>query len=245
MYKYVNPSRIIWTGKTWEKMKMGKGKIVVLEGLDGCGKTTQLELVENYLVDNGVTCRAISFPIYSSTSGAMISEYLKGSIPCSGDNGAYAASAMYALDRYISYNTDWRGFYENGGVILAGRYTSSNAIYQLTKIPPDRHAQFLDWIMDFEYVKLGLPEPDMVLYLDMPIEVSQRLLENRYLGDNSKKDIHEADIRFLEECRKSAMYAADICGWQIIQCADGDLPLPIEDVYTKICDELKILVKNG
>lgn len=224
---------------------MGKGKIIVLDGLDGCGKTTQLELAQSYLENIGVKCRSVSYPNYSSTSGELISEYLKGEIPCNGDNGAYAASAMYALDRYISYNTDWREFYENGGVILSGRYTSSNAIYQLTKISPERHAQFLDWLIDFEYVKLGLPEPDMVLFLDMPIEISQKLLDNRYLGDDSKKDIHEANIRFLEECRKSAMYAADVCGWQIIECSDGILPLPIEDIYMKICNMLKILVKNG
>lgn len=224
---------------------MGKGKVIVLEGLDGCGKTTQLELAESYLKDLGVKCRAVSFPNYSSTSGAMISEYLKGEIPCDGDNGAYAASAMYALDRYISYMTDWRDFYEHGGIILSGRYTTSNAIYQLTKIPPEQHEQFLNWLMDFEYRKLGLPEPDRVIYLDMPIEVSQQLLDSRYLGDGGKKDIHEANIRFLEECRKSAMYSANICGWQIIDCADGGMPLPIEDVYIKICDMLRILVRNG
>lgn len=224
---------------------MGKGKVIVLEGLDGCGKTTQLELAESYLKDLGVKCRAVSFPNYSSTSGALISEYLKGDIPCDGDNGAYAASAMYALDRYISYMTDWRDFYEHGGIILSGRYTTSNAIYQLTKIPPEQHEQFLNWLMDFEYRKLGLPEPDRVIYLDMPIEVSQQLLDSRYLGDGSKKDIHEANIRFLEECRKSAMYSANICGWQIIDCADGGMPLPIEDVYIKICDMLRILVRNG
>ena len=224
---------------------MGKGKVIVLEGLDGCGKTTQLELSESFLKDHDIKCRAVSFPNYSSTSGALISEYLKGDIPCDGYNGAYAASAMYALDRYISYMTDWRDFYENGGVILSGRYTTSNAIYQLTKIPPEKHEQFLNWLVDFEYGKLGLPEPDMVIYLDMPIEVSQRLLENRYLGDEGKKDIHEANILFLEECRKSAMYTADICGWHIIDCADGGMPLPIENVYIKICDMLRSLVRNG
>lgn len=224
---------------------MGKGKVIVLEGLDGCGKSTQLELSESYLKDSGVECRAVSFPNYKSTSGKLIAEYLKGEIPCEGKKGAYAASAMYAIDRYISYMTDWREFYENGGIILAGRYTTSNAIYQLTKLPPEEHEQFLNWLMDFEYSKLGLPEPDLVIYLDMPIEISQRLLAERYNGDESRKDIHEADIRFLEECRKSAMYSADRCGWQIIDCAKGDYPLAIEDIYGKIRDMLRILVQNG
>ncbi len=224
---------------------MGKGKVVVLEGLDGCGKSTQLELSESYLKDSGVKCRAVSFPNYKATSGKLISEYLKGEIPCEGINGAYAASAMYAVDRYISYMTDWRDFYEDGGVILSGRYTTSNAIYQLTKMPPENHESFLNWLMEFEYVKLGLPEPDMVIYLDMPIEISQKLLRERYDGDESRKDIHEADIRFLEECRRSAMYSADQCGWQIINCAEGDHPLAIEDIYMQICDMMRNLLKNG
>jgi len=224
---------------------MGKGKIVVLEGLDGCGKTTQLELAETYLKDLGVKCRSVSFPNYKSTSGKLITEYLKGMIPCEGKNGAYAASAMYAVDRYISFMTDWRGFYENGGIVLAGRYTTSNAIYQLAKLPPEERGKFLSWLTEFEYEKLGLPEPDLVIYLDMPIEISQKLLDDRYDGDESKKDIHEADVHFLEECRKSAMFSADQCGWRIIDCADGNYPLAIEDVYTQICDLLRKLVKNG
>lgn len=224
---------------------MGNGKVIVLEGLDGCGKSTQLELAESYLKDSGVQCRAVSFPNYKTTSGKLISEYLKGEIPCGGTNGAYAASAMYAIDRYVSYMTDWRGFYEDGGIILAGRYTTSNAIYQLTKLPPEDHERFLNWLMEFEYVKLGLPEPDLVIYLDMPVEISQKLLEERYDGNESRKDIHEADIKFLEECRRSAMYSADRCGWQIINCADGNLPLAIEDVYAQICDMIRNLLKNG
>lgn len=224
---------------------MAKGKVVVLEGLDGCGKTTQLELAETYLRDLGVNCRAVSFPNYSSTSGKLVSEYLGGKIPCDGFNGAYAASAMYAVDRYVSYMTDWREFYENGGLILSGRYTTSNAIYQLTKIPPEQHDKFLEWLMDFEYNKLGLPEPNLVIFLDMPIEVSQRLLEERYSIDGGKKDIHESNVRYLEECRKSALYTGDICGWQFIDCAEDGLPLPIEDVYIKICKYLRALVTNG
>lgn len=220
---------------------MKKGKIIVLEGLDGCGKSTQLDLAFGYLKENGVNCRSVSFPNYKEISGQLVKQYLDGKIPCKGKNGAYAASAMYALDRYISYMSDWKAFYESGGVILAGRYTTSNAIYQLTKLPPNEHEYYLNWLCDFEYGKLGLPEPDLVIYLDMPIEVSQKLLDNRYLGDGGQKDIHERNLDFLRECRKSAMFAADRCGWNIIKCSDGEYPLPIEDIYTRICDCLKVL----
>ena len=184
---------------------MGKGKVIVLEGLDGCGKSTQLDLALEYLKGNNVTCRSVSFPNYESLSGKLVKQYLTGEIPCGGRNGAYAASTIYAADRYISYMTDWKDFYESGGIILAGRYTTSNAIYQLTKLPPEEHEYYLNWLCDFEYGKLGLPEPDLVIYLDMPVEVSQNLLDKRYLGDKSKKDIHESNLDFLRECRKSAV----------------------------------------
>ena len=206
---------------------MKKGKIIVLEGLDGCGKSTQLDLAFGYLKENGVNCRSVSFPNYNAASGQIIKQYLDGAIPCEGRNGAYAASAMYALDRYI---------------ILAGRYTTSNAIYQLTKLPPNEQEYYLNWLCDFEYGKLGLPEPDLVIYLDMPIEVSQKLLDNRYSVEGGKKDIHESNLDFLRECRKSAMYVADQCGWNVIECSDGEYPLPIEDVYDKVCSCLKVLL---
>lgn len=221
---------------------MKRGKIIVLEGLDGSGKSTQLDLSLGFLKENDVTCRSVSFPNYEALSGKLVQQYLTGEIPCDGRNGAYAASAIYAADRYISYMTDWKGFYELGGVVLAGRYTTSNAIYQLTKLPPEEHEYYLNWLCDFEYGKLGLPEPDLVIFLDMPVHVSQRLLDKRYLGDKSKKDIHESNIEFLEECRKSALYSANMCGWKVINCAEGDYPLAIEDVYSQICGCLRVLI---
>ena len=221
---------------------MKNGKVIVLEGLDGCGKSTQLDLVMEFLKENQVTCRSVSFPNYEALSGKLVQQYLTGEIPADGRNGAYAASAIYAADRYISYMTDWKGFYESGGVVLAGRYTTSNAIYQLTKLPPEEHEYYLRWLCDFEFGKLGLPEPDMVFYLDKPVEASQKLLTERYRGDESKKDIHERNFDFLQECRKSALYAADRFGWVVINCADGVYPLSIEEVYSRICSCLKVMI---
>lgn len=220
---------------------MSKGKIIVIDGLDGSGKSTQLELVTEYLQSRDVMCRAVSFPNYDSLSGALVKDYLNGNIPCEGVSGAYMASTLYAVDRYVSYVTDWKEFYDNGGIILCGRYTTSNAIYQLTKLPPEEQEGFLDWLFDYEYDKLGLPAPDLVLYLDMPIEVSQRLLSERYMGDEQKKDIHERNVRFLDACRSNALILAERCGWNVIECAEGGLPLPIEDIYIQICSILKVL----
>lgn len=224
---------------------MIKGKLIVLEGLDGCGKSTQLALAGEFLEKLGVDFRTVSFPNYDSPSGQIISDYLAGKIPCDGENGAYAASAFYAADRYISYVTDWKRTYENGGVILSGRYATSNAIYQMTKVPQEKRAEFMNWLADHEYDKLGLPQPDLVLFLDMPLEVSQKLLSVRYNGDESKKDIHERNLAFMSSCRESAMAAAWHWGWRIISCAENGEPLPIEDIHKKIAEEIKELVEHG
>lgn len=220
---------------------MSKGKIIVIDGLDGSGKSTQLELVTEYLQSQDVMCRAVSFPNYDSMSGALVKGYLNGEIPCEGVSGAYAASTLYAADRYVSYVTDWKEFYDNGGIILCGRYTTSNAIYQVTKLPPEEQESFLDWLFDYEYEKLGLPAPDLVLYLDMPIEASQKLLSERYMGNEKKKDIHERNVRFLQACRRNALILAERCGWIVVECALDGIPLPVEEIYIQICSVLKVL----
>ncbi len=223
---------------------MGKGKIIVLEGLDGSGKSTQLELAYNHLIERGVNCRMVSFPNYEDLTGQLVERYLKGEIPCDGNSGAYSASSMYAIDRYVSYVTDWKNFYDGGGIILSGRYTTSNAIYQLTKVSAEERESFLNWLFDYEYNKLGLPKPDVVLFLDMPVEVSQKLLDKRYHGDTAKKDIHEKNVEYLEQCRKNALYAAERCNWNIIKCAKDGSPIPIEDIYIKICAYLRDVLLN-
>lgn len=224
---------------------MDKGKLIVLDGLDGCGKTTQLDLAVGFLREQDIECRKLSFPNYDTITGQLVECYLKGEIPCEGRNGAYSASTLYAMDRFVSYVTDWKDYYESGGILLSDRYTTSNAIYQLTKVPAEERQYFLDWLYDLEYNKLGLPKPDMVLFLDMPIDVSQKLLSQRYLGDESKKDIHEKDAMFLRDCRYSAMFAAERWGWTVLDCAKDGGPLPIEDIYVQICDYIKVLLKYG
>ncbi len=206
----------------------------MLEGLDGCGKSTQLELIVGALAEKGFAVRLVSFPNYESNSGRVVSDYLHGDIPCEGVTGAYAASSFYAADRYISFNTDWKKYYDNGEIIICGRYTTSNAIYQMTKLADNERDEFLSWLWDYEYTKLGLPRPDKVIFLDMPLEVSQKLLSARYNGDESKKDIHESDLKFMEKCRVSALYTAERCGWDMICCSDGVQPLPINDIHNKI-----------
>ena len=203
------------------------GQLVVLDGLDGSGKTTQLARLGGYLTGRGIHYRQISFPDYRNPSSSLVRMYLDGAFGSSPDAvGAYAASSFYAVDRYASYKQFWQPDYEAGALILAARYTTSNAIHQMGKLPKSEWDAYLRWLEDYEYGLLGLPRPDLVIFLDMPPEVSQTLLSGRYEGDEAKKDIHERDIAYLHHCRQAALYAAQRDGWQVIPCSENGQPLP-------------------
>ena len=151
--------------------------LIVLEGLDGSGKSTQLPLLEEELQRRGPV-RTVSFPDYSSPSSALVKMYLGGEFGDKpGDVNAYAAGAFYAVDRYASFKKDWQRDYDKGITILAGRYATSNMIYQMEKLPRPLWEEYISWVEDFEYVKLGLPRPHRVIFLDMPLAAAQKLLE--------------------------------------------------------------------
>lgn len=212
-----------------------KGKLVVIDGLDGSGKTTQFELIQGKLIREKVT--AISFPDYDQPSSALVKMYLSGEFSSSVDGvNAYAASSFYAVDRYASYKKFWESKYKSGDLILASRYVSSNIIHQMVKLPHNEWDIYLDWLYDYEFVKLGLPIPNKVIFLDMPIEISQSLMTSRYNGDNTKKDIHEKDVAYLFNCREAALYAADKLNWNIIKCSDGVNPYDIDKINNEIID---------
>ena len=211
------------------------GKLMVIDGLDGSGKSTQLDLLDAYLSDTGMQYRQISFPDYAQRSSELVKMYLGGELGGSPSAvNAYAASSFYAVDRYASYKAFWETDYADGLPIVAARYTTSNAIHQMTKLPEEQWDSFLTWLEDYEYNKLGLPRPDKVVFLDMPLEVSQRLLSKRYAGDEEKKDIHERDTVYLSKCRTAALYAAQKCGWVVLPCSDGENPLPPTTIHTRL-----------
>lgn len=208
--------------------------MIVIDGLDGSGKTTQFDIIKEKLSEKS-NVKAISFPDYNNPSSALVKMYLNGEIvKNAADINAYAASSFYAVDRYASYKMFWEQNYKNGDLIFASRYVSSNAIHQMVKLPESEWDGYLKWLYDYEYIKLGLPEPDLVIFLDMPVEISQRLMSGRYNGDESKKDIHEANVSYLHSCRKSALYAAEKLGWKVVKCSNGDEALPIEVVTEKL-----------
>lgn len=217
-----------------------KGKLIVIEGLDGSGKGTQTKLLEEYLLKSGENVKKVSFPDYDSPAAAPVKMYLAGEFGKSpSDVNPYAASCFYAVDRFASFNKHWKKCYEGGTLILADRYATSNMIFQLAKLPANEWDSFLFWLEDFEYNKLNLPKPDLVIYLDMPTEVSQKLMTKRYLGDESKKDIHESNVVFLEESAKSAHYAAGKLGWFVLSCAENGEPYSIESIHEQIKSKIK------
>ncbi len=215
------------------------GKLIVIEGLDGSGKSTQLDLLYKNLISNGIDCRSVSFPDYDNPSSTLVKMYLNGSFGKKpGDVNAFAASVFYTVDRYASFKANWGEYYQNGGTVVAGRYTTSNAVHQASKLPESEWESFLSWLYDFEYNKIGIPKPDKVIFLDMPIEVSQKLLTKRYEGDNSKKDIHESDTEYLENCRRAAVFTANYSDWEIIPCSYNGEARSIEDISKDVLNSV-------
>ena len=219
------------------------GKLIVFEGLDGSGKSTQLNAFTDRLKKLGKEYRQIKLPDYEDDSSALVRMYLNGRFGSRpSDVNAFAASAFYAVDRYAGFKAKWGEDYDSGKLIVADRYTTSNAVHQCSKLSNEERDSYLEWLYDFEFGKLDLPKPDMVIFFDMPPEVSQKLMTHRYEQDESKKDIHERDVEYLEHCRQVALYAADKLGWQVIKCsADGE-PLSIEQIADKVWELLSDLV---
>ena len=218
---------------------MSRGKLIVIEGLDGSGKATQTNLLCETLARQKKAFRKLSFPDYNEPSSALVKMYLNSEFGASPEEvNVYAASSFYAVDRYASFKKFWRTDYENGKIIVADRYTTSNAIYQLCRLDKRLWSDYLAWLEDYEYCKLELPRPDLVIYLDMPIEVSQRLMSQRYHGDDSQKDLHEKNVDFLRKCRDAAIHTAEKLKWQVIPCSEGGLPKKVEEISAAIEDVL-------
>lgn len=220
-----------------------KKRLAVIEGLDGSGKSTQFEMCKKKLADNGVDIKAISFPDYEQPSSVLVRMYLDGKLSSSADDvNGYAAASFYAVDRYASFKQFWEKEYLSGHFILAARYVTSNLIYQMSKLDRSKWGSFADWLYDYEYDKLGLPRPDRVVFLDMPLEVSQKLLSDRYHGDVSKKDLHEANLEYMKRCRDAAYFSADKFGWDTVKCAENGEPLPIDIINDKLMCKLNDLI---
>lgn len=212
------------------------GKLIVFEGTDGSGKSTQFQRCCQALEARGLSFRTTRYPRYQEESSALVRMYLSGQFGHRpSDVNPYAASTFYAVDRFAGYQQEWGEYYRQGGLMLLDRYTTSNAVHQAAKLPPEEREDFFHWLFDLEYNRMGLPRPDLVIWLDMPIYLAFANLRNREMATHTQADIHEADGGYLAACTQAAAQAAKLYGWQRISCANvlGQLRA-VEDIHQEI-----------
>ena len=208
-----------------------KGKLIVLEGIDGSGKETQSNLLEKKLKEKGREVMHISFPDYESPSSALVKMYLKGDFGKNPEDvNPYAASLFYAVDRFASYRMKWKDFYEKGGIVIADRYTTSNMVHQMTKYEDEvKRKDFLSWLEKTEYGELELPRPDLVILLDIPLAVSENLVNERAKKGGSM-DIHERHLDYLRKCHDAYRQLVALYHWKRIPCTEEGRLRSIEDI---------------
>ena len=222
------------------------GKLIVIEGSDGSGKATQTKRLYEYLCGQGKHVKMVSYPNYESSSSALVKMYLGREL---GDDpfavNAYVASSFFAVDRFASYLQNWKSFYEAGDdhIVICDRYVTSNMLHQTAKLDSitEKHA-FLDWEYDFEFVKGGLPVPDMVFFLDVKPETTFALMKNRAnkFTNEAEKDIHESSPEFLRKSYENSILVGEKYGWKKIECCDeqGNME-SIETIHERICRSLE------
>ena len=207
------------------------GRLIVLDGLDGSGKETQSKIIEKTLIERKYNVNRISYPNYDEESSALVKLYLSGKIFKNLFKiNSFAATSFYACDHYITYEKNWKRFYIKNNVIVADRYVSSNAIHQMSKLNRSEWEDFLNWLYDYEIIKLGLPKEDLLIYLDVDPEISKELVEKR----NLSKDIHEENFEYMKVCRTAALFSAEKLGWKILNCCRNGKMLKIEEIAKKI-----------
>jgi dTMP kinase len=204
------------------------GKLVVIEGSDGSGKATQTKLLFEYLKEQGRNVRMVSYPDYDSPSSSLVKMYLGsefGHDPYSVN--AYVTSAFFAVDRFASYLKNWKSFYESSkdAIVICDRYVTSNMLHQTSKLESlAEKERFLEWEYDFEFVKGGLPVPDLVFFLDVPPDTAFRLMRGREnkITHKSEKDIHESNKDFLVKSYENSILVGKKYGWRNIRCCDDE-----------------------
>lgn len=222
------------------------GKLIVFEGIDGSGKSTQYRLLCDRLRGEGLDFESIVFPRYDKDSSALIRMYLDGEFGQDpADVNAYAASTFYAVDRYASYVTDWGKTYQSGGLILSDRYTTSNAVHQGSKLPESQLSQFFDWLYDLEYTRMGLPKPDLVIYLDVDVETSLARMAQRRAENGSTADIHEKDADYLAKCLELGHKAAAHYGWTVVSHQVSGADRTVADKHEEIYRVVKAVLDRG
>lgn len=220
------------------------GYLITFEANDGAGKQTQAELLYKYMLDKGEKVMKISFPDYESESSSLVKMYLRGDFGKKADDVTpYVASVFFACDRYASFNTKWKEFYDSGGIVISDRYVSSNMTHQALKIKDEKHREeFMKWLHNFEYNLMGLPVPDVTFYLDVPPFISKKIILDRKnkIDNSDKKDVHESDSNHIDNAYKIAQLMIKKENWKRIKCFKNGVYLSVEDIHNIIVSELNI-----
>lgn len=221
-------------------------KLIVVEGVDASGKATQSALLADKLRAKGENVVSVEFPNYASESSSVVKMYLGGSFGTDPNAvSPYAASMFFAVDRFASVKATWKEHFGDGNVVIADRYTTSNMVHQASKIDDaDAKSEFLDWLYDLEYNKLCLPEPDLVIFLDMPVENARQLMASRAnkIDNSDVKDIHESNCDYLNKSYNNAVFVANKYGWKTVHCASNGKVRTIEDISDEIFDIVKTIL---
>ncbi len=219
------------------------GKLFVIDGTDGSGKQTQFEKLKERLNKDGVEYKTVSFPNYDSPSSSLVKMYLSGDFGTDAQKiSPYIASTFYAADRYATFETGYKKYYEDGGIILADRYTTASMVHQAGKIKnKEERDKFLKWLWDFEFKLYGLPVPTEVFFLNMPTEKALELMKDRKnkFDENAKKDIHERNEIHMRDAYNAACEVAKEYNWYEIKCMKNNKLRTIEDIHEEIYEEVK------
>lgn len=225
-----------------------KGKLIIIEsGVDGSGKATQTKMLFDRLCQEGYNVIKVSYPNYESDSSLFVKMYLNGEFGSDAESvDPYVASTFYALDRYVSFKKEWEEFYNNGGIVLADRYTTSNMVHQAAKMDESERDKFLDWLFDLEFKMYKIPVPDEVIFLDVPYDISEKLIENRKneITGSEKKDIHENNKNYLIKSYDNSLHIVDKYNWKKINCIENEKMKSIENIHEDIYDKVASLINK-
>jgi dTMP kinase len=215
------------------KIPKTKGKLIVLDGTDGAGKTTQTNMLVDTLREEGYDVEVADFPKYGSKSAGPLEEYLDGKY---GDLNPYASSVFYAVDR-LDASAQLYQWLEEGKIVISNRYVTANAGHQGGKIS-DRleRLKFFKWLNDLEYNIFGIPKPDLNIILHVPAKVGQA----RTLQQNKKKDMHALNLQHLENAEKVYLEIAQLLpNTRLVECAEGDTMLTPQDVHNQVWEYVR------
>ena len=215
---------------------MNKGRLIVFEGAsDGIGKSTQIKLLQERLELEGNVVVNHHFPTYRTYHGAPVEEYLSGNLGEINDLSPYFINSLYAVDRACAWQSKLKPLYEEGKILLFDRYTTSSLMYQSAKIKDiEEKKAFLDYVSDFEYNKLGIQIPDVVIFLTAPFDMVTKMRNGRVQNEGIQNDLHERDIQYMREVYDNAMFVANHLSWDIIECNNGDELRSREDIHDEI-----------